>query len=411
MNLPTEFVQPDYLGRTIANIPATAAAMLNIPFNGLPPLQTQLWQPLGNDVKRVVVLLVDGFGWNLLEKERPFLAPFLARATVVDKITSIFPSTTVAAMNSLWTGVGPAQHGMMGLQLLFPEMGTMGQMIHFTPTFAFLPDALVTGGLEPETFIQWPSVAQQFARANVPTYAFKNQEYLDSALSIMFGRGVAEDYGVRTLADMLTQMRLGLEKHVGESLYQLAYWPALDILEHDVGWDGESAAAEMRAVITLVQMELLDRLSAAARQNTVFILTADHGQVVCPPTKAIYLEDHPVLADMLFLQMAGEARMAYLYAKHGRIEDVIAYINTHLSYAMIAGHSDEALAAGWFGPQPHTRDTAVRAGDVVVALRENYIFVTSHEKDDELVQKLLGRHGSMTADEMIVPWIAMRLDD
>lgn len=411
MDLPKGFVQPDYTGRTIANIPATAAAMLDIPFDGLPPLQAQLWQPLGNDIKRVVVLLVDGFGWNLLEKERPFLEPFLSRAAVVDKITSIFPSTTVAAMNSLWTGVGPAQHSMMGLELLFPEMGTMGQMIHFTPTFAFLPDALVAGGLKPETFIQWPSVAQQFVRAGVPTYAFKNREYLDSALSIMFGRGVAEDNGIRTLADMLTQMRLGLEKHADETLYQVAYWPGLDILEHDVGWNGESVAAEMRAVITQVQMELLDRLSPAARRNTVFILTADHGQVVCPPTQAIYLEDHPVLAEMLFLQMAGEARMVYLYAKHGCIDAVVAYINTHLSHAMVAWRAEDALAAGLFGPQPHARDTAVRAGDVVVALREDYIFVTSHEKDDELVHKLLGRHGSMTASEMVVPWIAMRLDE
>ncbi len=72
MNLPDEFILPDYNGRSIANIPATIANLLDANFDGLPPLYDELWQPMGKDVKRVVVILLDAMGWNLYEREWPF---------------------------------------------------------------------------------------------------------------------------------------------------------------------------------------------------------------------------------------------------------------------------------------------------------------------------------------------------
>ena len=59
--LPDEFVLPDYTGNTIGNIPATVAALLNIPFTGLPPLR-DVWRPLAGDVRRVIVILLDSMG-------------------------------------------------------------------------------------------------------------------------------------------------------------------------------------------------------------------------------------------------------------------------------------------------------------------------------------------------------------
>jgi hypothetical protein len=108
LSLPAEFVPPDYEGGTIANVPATVAALLEAPFAGLPPLRDELWRPL-TGVKRVVVLLVDAWGWNLLEQERDNLARLLGRTAVSGQVTSIFPSTTMAALSSVWTGTAPGE--------------------------------------------------------------------------------------------------------------------------------------------------------------------------------------------------------------------------------------------------------------------------------------------------------------
>jgi hypothetical protein len=411
LEMPDEFVRPNYLQGSIANIPATVAALLDAPFEGLPPLPGALWRPLGGDVKRVVTFVVDGLGWNLLQQERPFLQPLLQQAKVEEQLTSIFPSTTAAALSSLWTGVAPAQHSLVGLSLFFPEYGTIGQLLNFSPTFGRYPDALVEAGLSPEAFLQWPGLAQQLASAGVPAHAFKGWGIVNSALSKMHGRGVAGNHGVTTLADMLVQMRRLLEATKGERLYAAAYWPTVDTLGHEYGWNDETVAAELRSIVMQLQTEFLDRLSEAARRDTVLLICADHGQIVTPLVERIYIEDHPQLQQMLFMKAAGEPRVVYLYTKHGCQENVATYINEHLGEAMIAWPASDILGAGLLGPQPFDAATAERIGDVVVVMRGGHALLDSRTNDQDFTSRMLGRHGGMTHAEMIVPWLGFRLDD
>jgi hypothetical protein len=407
LNLPDEFLRPDYDGGSIANVPATVAKLLDVPFLGRPPLRDDLWQPLSG-VKRVIVLLVDAWGWNLLEQERENLAGILGGTAVSSSITSIFPSTTVAALSSVWTGAAPAQHGMVGLRLFMPDYATITQMLHFTPTFGKYPDALIEAGLEPETFLAVPGFAEQLAAAGVESFAFKGRDIVHSALSKMHDRGITADYGVSSLADMFVQIRQLLEAKVGEKLFVNAYWPMVDTLSHIYGWDKEPVAAELRAVLHLLQTELLNKLSLAARQDTAVFLMADHGQVVTPKAQRIHLEDHPQLREMLLMRPAGEPRTAYLYAKHGRQPDILQYINENLSHAMVAFPAETALAAGLLGPQPHAAQAAERVGDVIVTMRQGYVLLTPQER--EKADKMQGRHGGMTDAEMRVPWLGFRLD-
>lgn len=405
--LPDEFLRPDYEGGSIANVPATVAALLDVPFVGLPPLRDELWRPL-TGVKRVVVLLVDAWGWNLLAQERGNLAGLLERTAVASSITSIFPSTTVAALSSVWTGAAPAQHGLVGLRLFMPDYAVITQMLHFTPTFGKYPDALIEAGLEPETFLAVPGFAEQLAAAGVDSYAFKGRDIVHSALSQMHDRGVTADMGVSSLADMFVQMRQLLEAKAGERLFVNAYWPLVDTLSHIYGWCGEPVAAELRAIFMLLEAELLNKLSPAARRDTAVFIMADHGQVVTPPAQRIHLDEHPRLQEMLLMRPAGEPRTVYLYAKHGRQADILQYINEELGHAMVAFPADAALKAGLLGPLPHAPQTAERVGDVIATMRHGYVFLTPSER--EKADKMQGRHGGMTEAEMRVPWLGIRLD-
>lgn len=413
IDLPDEFLLPNYANGSIANVPATIAALLHVPFAGLAPLPDNLWQPLngpsGGDVQRVVLLIVDSLGWQLVQKERPFFEQITAGTTVVfDQITSIFPSTTVAALSSLWTGYGPAQHGLVGLNLLTPKYGTLTQFISFTPIVGYYQDALVEAGLAPETFLSVPGFSEQLAAAGVPTYRFKGQEIMDSALSRMHGRGVAHSYGVVSPADMFVQMRQVLQERAGERLYMAAYWPTVDKLMHLYGWDHPAVVAEAKAILRQWRLELLDQLSAAARANTIFCLVADHGQVICPAEQYIKLWEHPDLEKMLLLRPSGEPRVPYFHVRHGRQADVLDYLHTHLGHALVALPAQDALAAGLLGPEPHSPDAAERIGDVVGIMRHDYAFLT--EAEYSYAHKMRGRHGGMTQLEMRVPWVGLRLD-
>lgn len=414
-----DFLPAAYADGSIANIPATIATLLDTPFEGLPPLRPAAWQPLNGDVQRVVLVLVDALGWDLLQGARSRAGWLWQQALVQEQLTSVFPSTTVAALSSVWTGAAPAQHGLVGLRLLFPEYAVLGQMLSMGPNFISAPDALVRAGTEPADFLEVAGFAEQLAWAGVPTYAYKSYSFVDSALSQMHGRGVRESVGIVTAADMFLRVRQRLEETAGERLYISAYWHAVDTLTHMYGPDHPAVAAEVSAVLQLLQEELVSALSPAARANTVLFLTADHGQVNTPEEQEIYLDDHPALQEMLLMRPAGEPRTPYLYARQGRQADVIAYIQEHLGQAMVAMAAEEALAAGLLGPEPHAPQTALRVGDVVATMREGYVLLTPEERAQQRAQqraqrrdkgrRMVARHGGMTPGEMAVPWFGLRL--
>lgn len=406
LQLPDEFLWPTYNGRCIANVPATVASLLNAEFEGLPPLAEGLWKPFSSGAKRVVILLLDAFGWNLLQAEQPRLAHLLNKADCVETIQSIFPSTTAAALSSVWTGVGAAQHGLLGLNLFFPEQGAVGQTLAFTPAFGHYPDALIEAGVKPDSFLQWPGLAQQLASYGIPTYTFKDRKIVHSALSKMHGRGVAQDHGVLSFNDMLTQMGQLLEERSDEPLYMWAYWDVIDILSHYRLWDAPATRAEIVSLFQQIETSFLNVLSEKAKQDTLFFIMADHGQIALP--RHIFIDDYPLLQEALFMKPTGDPRVSYLYAKHGREQQMLDTIKQQLSHAIFAMSAEEALAAGLFGPEPHTAVASERLGDIVAIMREDYVLITRDL--EKKAKRLKGGHGSLTAGEMQVPWIGIRLD-
>src|SRR4029079_6262411 len=64
----------------------------------------------------VVLLVLDGLGWNAL-REHPDDLPELTAMTG-GPITTVVPATTAAALTSISTGLAPAQHGILGYRML-----------------------------------------------------------------------------------------------------------------------------------------------------------------------------------------------------------------------------------------------------------------------------------------------------
>ncbi|MGB1253194.1 MAG: alkaline phosphatase family protein [Candidatus Promineifilaceae bacterium] len=406
IQLPEEFVLPDYDSGTIANIPATAATLLDVPFEGLPPLREELWQPLAGDVKRVVVFLIDALGWNIIERERDSLAG-LAEATVDGKITSVFPSTTTNALSSIWTGTAPGQHGLVNIRILLPELGTIGQMIHMTPAFATLPDSLIDAGLDPVSFLATESVGSKMTKAGVQSFAYKNRNIVGSALSNMHGRSLTDSRGASSVADMMTQVRDQLEESRDEKLYIHMYWETVDKLSHIYGNEHDVISAETHTLFWQLKHLLIDALSPEAREGTVVLLMADHGQIDVPLSDAILLEEHPELQDMLLMRLAGSGRMPILYAKQGRVQDAIDYINEHFPDKAYALRSEDALELGLYGPPPFAPRTRERLGDFIVLMRGNATWIEPIEMEKAKI--VISRHSSLMADEMEVPFIGWRL--
>lgn len=89
---------------------------------GVDPLHTVLKQLPKSTIsaKNVVLLVLDGLGMELLNSLEPGIVPFL-KESVVGNLSSVYPSTTTAALTSLLTGMTPIEHGALGWSLFFKE--------------------------------------------------------------------------------------------------------------------------------------------------------------------------------------------------------------------------------------------------------------------------------------------------
>lgn len=409
--LDDDAIFPAYDGLSIANVAPTLAALLGVDLGTGPALWPALWEMWRGRVDRVVFVILDALGYLTLREAlaaQPELAfARVARAGVFAPLTSVFPSTTTAATTTFATGQPPAAHGMLGYELFLREFSRTANMILLSARGARRSGELAPLGLDHETFIPVPSVAQTLAAQGIPTFALLPMHILDSGLSRLQYRG-AQMLPYVNVADMWVGVRHLLTARAGQPALVTVYWPGVDSVAHHYGPDTEMAAAETRNIAFSLGRELLDGLASGSRRRTLLVICADHGQVRSRPQDAIDLAYHPGVSRRLLFGPTGEARAAYLYARQGEKAALLDHLHTHLAQQFAAWDSRAALNAGLFGATVY-EETPARVGDVVLVGRGTYSLQV--EGIHPLPDKLPGRHGALSPAEMLVPWLAAHLED
>ena len=73
-------------------------------------------------VDNIVLILLDGMGYNFFMRNAKLLDyPIMDKLHA--KVTSVFPSTTAAAMTTIYTGVAPKNHGCLAWFTYLKELG------------------------------------------------------------------------------------------------------------------------------------------------------------------------------------------------------------------------------------------------------------------------------------------------
>ncbi|MBI4768952.1 MAG: alkaline phosphatase family protein [Chloroflexi bacterium] len=406
LTLWPQAVPPHYGGYSIANLPSSLAAWLRTPAFGMGPLAPELTAPLGPDVRRVVVLLLDAMG--LLRFRDQLRAPGsvwarLGAAGLFGALTSVFPSTTVAALTSLWTGRAPGEHGLLAYEMWLREYGMVANMIDFSPiTLDSQPHLLFEAGLDPTKFLTLPTLGAHLAASGRPIHTFLHYQLLGSGLSRMHLAG-AEAHGFFSSADLAVNLRELLEATAGQPQLVWVYWPTVDTLSHYYGPAGERVEHEVNAFGRTLAEACLDQLSPAARAGTVLIVLADHGQVATPDLQSYDLRQRPEFTDLLHILPTGEHRAAFLHCRPGRVDAARSYIERAWPGRFTVEDQPAVMASGLLGRKLDPR-TPARLGELLV-LSRGAAHLWWAAKEDHL----LGRHGGLSAEEMLVPYLAARL--
>ena len=360
---------PDYAGRCVSNLVPNLLGP-----GGTAALPSWFPAPV-HDADQVVLLVLDGLGWNHL-RARPELAPTLSALTG-EAIMTVAPSTTATALTSIATGLAPGEHGIVGYR--FSTRGEVLNVLRWSTPTGDARKRLVPREVQP---------VPAFMGSTVPVVT--KAEFAGSGFS-MAHLGGARHVGYRATSTMLVQVRHLLA--AGETLIY-AYYDGIDKVAHEYGF-GPYLDAELCAVDELTRL-LLANLPA----RTALLVTADHGQV--------QVGDRLVALDAgvvpLVAGQSGEGRFRWLHARPGAAAELLAAANgAHGGSAWVVS-VDEVIDEGWFGPRV-TSAARGRLGDVALVARDPISF---DDPADSGPFPLVCRHGSLTDDEMLVPLLAGR---
>lgn len=403
------WVLPHYDGLSIANLPATIAALLGSDLPGaLPPLPRELWTDWLPGLRRVVLIIVDALGLRLLRgmwaagEGRPFSR--LAEAGRLVPLTSVVPSTTDAALISLRSGRPPAEHGWLAYEMYLREMGIAANAIQLRPVWGGRGDMLVDWGLDPEKMVTVPTLPQRLAAAGIPSRGVLAAYLRKSGFSKMLYRGTAEVRGHSQASDLWVQLRHLLAETRGQRTFLSAYWGGLDNVAHIYGPDTDAWQAEFRSISHLLEREFLAPLPAEDREGTLLLVTADHGQIRVPREHIVTANEDPELSRHLLVPIMGESRAAFVYPRPGHAGAIQSYLEESFPGWFAVVESAQALDAGLLG-RPVAEETYARAGELLVLGRGDYALQRSQPN-----VPLWGRHGGLSPEEMLVPLIGARLE-
>ena len=351
-------VTPSYGADSVSSVVAALLAP------GHPPA----WCP---DTGRVpVVLVLDGLGWEQIEHHREFV-PTLAEFSGGPVVT-VAPSTTATALTAITTGLTPGEHGVVGYRMMLG--GDVVNSLRWTSN---------RGDMRT---IHPPHDVQPFAPFLGADVAVVTRRGFDgSGFTLAHLRG-ARTFGWSEPSNIPVQ---AARAAVSGATLVYAYYDGVDHVAHEFGF-GEFYESELRSVDHLVG-RMLDELPA----GTPLVLVADHGQVTVPgPLIGL---DPGVLS--LTRTMSGEPRFRWLHARPGAAADLLAAAGERYGDVAWVVSRDQAIADGWFGPVV-SPPVAARYGDVALVPFEPVGFDDPAERT---AIELIGRHGSLTSAEMLVP--------
>ena len=408
LDLGPNSLYPSYLGQSILNIPSSITRVFDIPTLDSLPLRREILDQLTGPYRRVIFLLVDALALGrvrtwLQEPEFAALNEMVSRG-VMAPLTSIVPSTTCAALTTLWTGASAAEHGILGYELWLKEYGLVANMITHSPfSFERKVGFLQYAGFVPEKFLSMPTLGSHLRANGVNSYALQHHSILGSGLSSMYFMDVNR-VGFHSPVDLWITLRKLIEANPNEKAFYSIYWPDVDTMGHKYGPNDERVRAVFASFVRNLADLFLDGLDSRFRRETLFVLAADHGMVHTENDPHYDLRNHPNLARRLHMQPTGENRLAYLFVKPGQSEAVREYIEKTWPNQFLVLDSSYVRNSGLFGPGTSHPRMAERIGDLVV-LAKGDAYWWWGEKDNPLV----GRHGGLSPEDMLVPFLAAPL--
>lgn len=377
-------VYPNY-DKCILNVVSSVRQYYRTPveYKTLPYLDKELEKRY----KNIVMIILDGMGADVVTRTLP--RDSFLRKNMSQKITTVYPSTTVSAMTSYYTGVSPNEHAWLGWSLFFKEFCRCIDVFKNCDSFTKQPmtQPNIGGFVMPyENIFKDIAVSKRMA---VQPFT-------------VMPRGISfpETGNIHKQADSFEDICSLVKKicATDQNTFTFAYWDDPDDVIHKFG----VAAQETKNVMSVINdciEELCDTLT-----DTLFIISADHGMIDID--EEVFINEIPELDRCLIMPPSMEGRAAAFFVKTDMSEEFCWQFNRLLGKDFKLMSAEEFLSKEILGSGRTHPKTADFIGDFIAcgigkkAIR--YRTLNSRPKPRQAAA-----HAGLTDEEMTVPLICV----
>jgi len=321
--------------------------------------------------RNVVFILIDALGSEILKKHQE-KGSFLIQQQK-DVLTTVFPSTTTSATTTGLTGLPPIRTAWIGWQQYIKEE-------HRHVVFFLNSDYY-----DEEYQFDYNISEKYVNKENL--YELIQSKNPDVLVHEIFPKFKQEEHdSVHKQVDTCLSILNDDNKH-----FVYIYWDQVDSKLHDFGTESTEVDEEIGDV-----NDAIKRLFESVGEDTVIVLTADHGQIDIEPVPIFEYVD---VVSMLEQKPAIEARATAFYVKEEFKEIFPEVFNKHFRDKFVLYKSEDLISMNLFGEgEPHPRFREY-LGDYFSIAIDKYAFHLS----DRPAHK--ATHAGLTKDEMLIPLI------
>ena len=405
---------PLYAGQSLANVPHTIAKLLGVKPYGI-PISDELFGGRidTKGIKNIVLLLFDGLGYNMwLDAKQSGLIKNISNRGIVLPITSIFPSTTAAAITTINTGLSPAEHGLPEWILYMKELGMLIETLPFAAITKKGKRSLSKSDTNPNILYKGKTIYQAFARHGIESFTLSNRSIINSIYTKLMKSGSTSIPFVG-VSDSAIRLRQLLEKGGTHRKYVHLYLENIDAVSHSYGPFSEESRAEIKSVSDAFYYNLVEKANKKMADETLVIITADHGHTKVDTKMVHFIDDDKKLKGFLAngqkgkILPTGSPRNVFLHIKEGQLDSAYEYLSGKFADTARVMLSSEAVDMGLFGNSKPSRRLLDRIGNMIIFPNDGKALFYPYSNDRKL--EYVGLHGGLSRNEMLIPLGMARL--
>lgn len=332
--------------------------------------------------RNVIFLILDGMGEHIYT---PILNEGFFKKHEADVVTSVYPSTTTAAVTTYYSGKPPIETAWIAWSQYFKEYGRSIDML--PQKESYLREDLSNARMNVfKELLNYKTVFDQIEEKGTKAYEIMPVYAVRKAKRSLRADDV--DECIMCIEDLCT---------MPDKKFIMAYVDNPDSILHKYGTTSE----EVREFLTETEQKV-EKMCQNLPEDSIIIISADHGHKDI--TEGYSLLDHPELQECLYMPVSFESRLVNFFVKPEMREIFAERFNNAFGEDYWLLSKEEFLSKNLLGfGDKHPKVDDFLGDYLALATNDKLITIETYLAEGKPLKK--STHCGITKAEMEVPVI------